>query len=105
MVIVDHAAGDYNLAHLAIDLVLWLHQTLLDCRRERDDLESRTRLVDVLHRAIRSLLRRNLRRLIGIQRRPIGQRQDFSRLWIHNTSGAFFSLAALDTRRHPLLPT
>ena len=50
--IVNHPAGDGDLSHLTIDLVFGLDQTFFDRRRVRNDLEGRSRLINILQRAV-----------------------------------------------------
>ena len=88
MTIVNQPAGDRDLSHLAIDLVVWFDQPLFNCRRVSHYFERRTWLVDILQRSVRARFGGIRGRLIGIERRRVGQRQDFSRSWIHNDRSA-----------------
>src|SRR5205823_6236766 len=60
MTIVNQPAGDLDLSHLAIDLVVWFDQPLFNCCRVSHYLERRTWLVDILQRSVRDLSRERL---------------------------------------------
>ena len=67
MMIVDHASGDSDRAHLAIDVIVRLREFLLHRGGERDDFERRTRFVDILQRPVGSRFAVWLRRLCSDQ--------------------------------------
>ena len=63
-----------------------------------DQLEGRAWLVDVADRVIFQFLRRDLAGQVGIERRPVGQRQDFSGLRILHNDGARLGMGLLHRR-------
>ena len=52
LVVVNHAAGERDLAALAVDHVVGRGHVLVQRRRVSDQLERRTRLVDVADRVV-----------------------------------------------------
>src|SRR5205807_7299988 len=83
MTIVNQPAGDRDLSHLAIDLVVWFDQSLFNCRRVSNDLKRRTWLVDVLQRSVRTRFGGIRGRLIGIEGGRIRQGQNLAGSRIH----------------------
>jgi hypothetical protein len=65
MMIMDHASGDSDRAHLAVDVIVRLRELLLECGGEGDDFERRTGFVNILQRPVRSRFRFRFGTLFG----------------------------------------
>src|SRR6266542_554682 len=76
MMIMNHAPGDRDLSHLAINLVIRPGEAFLDCGRVSDDLERGARLVRILERSIRPALFGIARWLVGIESWSISEGQN-----------------------------
>ena len=63
--IANAPAGDCDSSHLTVNPIVGLDQTFLYRGRERDDLKSRTRFIDVLQRPIRPRLGSRVAGLFG----------------------------------------
>ena len=88
LAVADTHAVDHDRAHLTIKHFLRPRNPFLERPGNRDQLERRTRLVDIAHCAIFQGFILNLLFDVGIESRAICQRQDFSRARILHDHGA-----------------
>ena len=77
-------------AILAIKYLIRPSQLFFERSRNRDQLESRSRFVDVADCMVFQPGRPNLSRVIGVERRPVRQRQNFASTRIFYQYGSRF---------------
>ncbi len=88
LVLFDDAWTERESARIGVDEIGDLEDAFLEGRRRGHDLERRARLVDVLNRPVALLVVSGLLDRVGIERRVTREREDFSRVRIHDDGGA-----------------
>ena len=88
LAVADAHAIDHDRSHLAIEHFIGARDFLFQSGRNSHHLESRSRLVDVANRAVFQGLVANLLPNIGIERRPVGERQNLAGVRIFHDHGA-----------------
>ena len=94
LVVVNDAAGEGNLAALAVDHVVGSCDVLLQRRRIGDQLEDRARLVYVTDRVVAQQLRRGVAKVIGVERGADGQGQNLAGMHVLHYHSAVGRLSA-----------
>ena len=88
LVVADTHAKDINRTVLAVDTIVRRYQMLFDCSRVGDDLEHRTRFIDVANGTILKRFLRYAVEDVRIEGRTVGQRENFPSTWILYDDGA-----------------
>ena len=98
LVVVNHAAGESDLAALAVDHVVGRDHVLIERRRVGDQLEGRARLVDIADRVVAQQRRRGVAKLVGIEGGPNGERQNLAGVHVLHHHRAVHRLGLLPWR-------
>ena len=96
MVVVDDTPAESDLPGTDVDRIVGLDDLFFEGRGCGDNLERRARLVNLLRGTIPLCPRLRLPVHVGVEARPAGERQYFSRVWIHHDDRAARSVVLLD---------
>ena len=88
LVVVNHASRQGDFASLAVDHVVGRGYMLVEGGGVGDQLEGRTRLVDIANRVIAQQRRRGVAKLVGIEGGTDGQRQNLAGVHVLDDYGA-----------------
>ena len=76
--VADHPAAERDPPGAAVDQIVGLEHVLFERRRRGDDLERRSRLVEILDRAVAARVLADPPEAVRVERRVVGHRQDLA---------------------------
>ena len=98
LVVVNDAAGERDLAALAVDHVVGRGHVLVERRGVGDQLEGRAGLVDVADGVVAQQLGRGVAKVVGIEGGPDGERENLAGVHVLHHDGSVERLRLLPWR-------